>query len=222
MRLLVAEDDRGLRSVLTRGLREQGYIVDAVSTGDEALDLVDHYEYAVAILDWRMPGRSGVEVIEILRQRKLAVAVLMLTARDTTDDRITGLDAGADDYLVKPFDLGELFARVRALLRRPPDGAGPRLRCGAVELDPARHQVEVAGQPRTLTPTEYAILELLLRRHPAVVTRRDIAEHVWSDELDPVGSNTIDVHLARLRAKLSDAGVRLVTVRGTGFRVAEA
>jgi DNA-binding response OmpR family regulator len=221
VRLLVAEDDRGLRSVLTRSLREQGYVVDAVDNGDDALALMGEYDYAAVVLDWRMPGLTGVEVIAAARRRDLAVPVLMLTARDAPNDRIAGLDAGADDYLVKPFDLGELFARVRALMRRPRNGASPLIRHGAIELDPAVREVRVGGHPLSLTATEFAILELLLRRAPSVVTRRAIAEHVWPDELDPVGSNTIDVHIARLRAKLSGADVRIVTVRGAGFRVTD-
>jgi DNA-binding response OmpR family regulator len=220
VRLLVAEDDRGLRSVLTRSLREQGYIVDAVDNGDDALALMVEYDYAAVVLDWRMPGLTGVEVIAAARKRDLAVPVLMLTARDASGDRIAGLDAGADDYLVKPFDLGELFARVRALMRRPRNGAAPLLRHGTIELDPSVREVRRAGDLVPLTATEFAILELLLRRAPTVVSRRAIAQHVWPDELDPVGSNTIDVHIARLRAKLGDADVRVVTVRGAGFRLA--
>jgi DNA-binding response OmpR family regulator len=221
VRLLVAEDDRGLRSVLARSLREQGYVVDAVDNGDDALALMGEYDYAAVVLDWRMPGMTGVEVIAKARQRELGVPVLMLTARDSANDRIAGLDAGADDYLVKPFDLGELFARVRALLRRPRNGVSPMIRHGGVELDPSVREVRSGGRPLSLTATEFAILELLLRRAPMVVSRRAIAEHVWPDELDPVGSNTIDVHIARLRAKLSDGDVRIVTVRGAGFRMAE-
>jgi DNA-binding response OmpR family regulator len=146
----------------------------------------------------------------------------MLTARDTLPDRIEGLDAGADDYLVKPFDFGELLARVRALQRRPRNVDGPVLTRGQLALDPVRHEVTVRGAPLSLTSTEYNILELLLRRSPAVVDRKAIAEHAWHDETQPLGSNAIDVQLSRLRAKLPTSGVRIVTVRGAGYRLEAA
>ncbi len=218
MRLLLAEDDQALRSVLVRGLSEEGYVVDAVANGEAALALARRHDYAAAILDWRMPILSGIDVVNALRRDKRPLPVLMLTARDTTADRVTGLDAGADDYLVKPFDIAELFARLRALLRRPPRTGDLVLTCGRLTYDVARHDVAVGETQLSLTATERGILELLLRRMPTTVTRRDIADHVWDDVLDPIGSNTIDVHMARLRAKLSGSGMRVVTVRGTGFR----
>jgi two-component system copper resistance phosphate regulon response regulator CusR len=146
----------------------------------------------------------------------------MLTARDAPKDRITGLDAGADDYLVKPFDFGELLARVRALQRRPRGVDAPVIVRGSLTIDPIRREASVADRPITLTPTEYNILELLMRRSPAVVDRKAIAEHAWRDETDPLGSNAIDVQLSRLRAKLPAAGVRIVTVRAAGYRLEEA
>ena len=145
----------------------------------------------------------------------------MLTARDTPPDRIQGLDAGADDYLVKPFDFGELLARVRALQRRPRGVDAPVIARGRLSRDPIRREVTVDDRPLGLTPTEYQILELLLRRSPAVVDRKAIAEHAWQDETDPLGSNAIDVQLSRLRAKLPGAGIRIVTVRGAGYRLDE-
>ena len=145
--------------------------------------------------------------------------MLMLTARDTTADRINGLDAGADDYLVKPFDFGELLARVRALQRRPRGVDAPVVTKGRLALDPVKREVAVDGRELRLTATEYLILELLMRRSPAVVDRKAIAEHAWADETDPLGSNAIDVQMSRLRAKLPDAGVRIVTVRGAGYRL---
>jgi DNA-binding response OmpR family regulator len=219
MRVLVAEDDAGLRSVLERGLRESGYVVDAVPDGAEALAYLRTYRYEVAILDWRMPRSSGLEVLQELRRRGSTVPVLMLTARDTPTDRVTGLDEGADDYLVKPFDFSELLARLRALQRRPAALAGPKLVVGDVTLDPATRVVHVGTAEPTLTATELAILELLMRRSPAVVDRRGIAVQVWDQEADAVGSNTIDVHMARLRAKLAAASVRIETVRGIGYRM---
>ncbi len=221
MRVLVAEDDPGLRSVLERGLREHGYVVDAVGDGRAALDHLRVYDYELAVLDWRMPVTSGLEVLEQLRRRGSSLPVLLLTARDTVEDRVTGLDAGADDYLVKPFAFPELLARLRALQRRPPSAVGPILRVGDVELDPASRTVRLGDQEPALTATELAILELLLRRSPAVVHRRTIALHVWDDEADAVGSNTIDVHMARLRAKLAGSRVHVQTVRGVGYRLTD-
>ncbi len=219
MRLLIAEDDDALRSVLVRGLEESGYVVDAVADGDDALAHLAVYEYDVAILDWRMPRRTGYDTVAAMRDRRDKTPVLMLTARDQPADRVAGLDRGADDYLVKPFDFGELLARLRALQRRPAAVAGPVLRCGDLEFDPASREVRVAARTVALTATELAILELLLRRSPAVATRRSIVLNVWPDEADAIGSNTIDVHLARLRAKIVGGGARIETVRGTGYRM---
>lgn len=219
MRVLVAEDERGIRELLVSGLEEQGYRVDAVERGDDAIEMLGYYEYDVAIVDWRMPGAEGPDVVRSLRRRGRPTAVLMLTARDATGDRIAGLDAGADDYLVKPFDFGELLARIRALQRRPRGVDAPAISRGDLVLDPVRRILSARGRALTLTPTEYAILELLVRRSPAVVDRKAIAEHAWQDETDPLGSNAIDVQMSRLRAKLPDAGVRIVTVRGAGYRL---
>ena len=222
MRILVAEDDPGLREVLVLGLGDQGYFVDAVDRGDDAIDMLRFYEYDVAIIDWRMPGAEGIDVVGWARNHERPTALLMLTARDAPPDRIRGLDAGADDYLVKPFDFGELLARVRALQRRPRGVGGPVIACGDVALDPTRREVAVRGRRLALTATEYSILELLMRRSPAVVDRRAIAESAWQDETDPLGSNAIDVQMSRLRAKLPSAGIRIVTVRGAGYRLEEA
>jgi DNA-binding response OmpR family regulator len=221
MRVLVAEDDAGLREVLTQGLEDAGYHVDAVERGDDAIEQLKFYDYDVVVLDWRMPGRSGLDVVEWTRQTRRPAAILMLTARDTPPDRILGLETGADDYLVKPFDFGELVARVRALQRRPRGIDGARIVRGGLSLDPARHEVMLGGRPLALTATEYSILELLMRRSPAVVSRKAIAEHAWQDETDPLGSNAIDVQLSRMRAKLTGADVRIVTVRGAGYRLHE-
>ena len=220
MRVLVAEDDPGLRDVIVLGLLDSGYQVDAVERGDDAIDQLTWYEYDVAIIDWRMPGADGIEVVAWARRHDRPTALLMLTARDAPADRIRGLDAGADDYLVKPFDFGELLARVRALQRRPRGVDAPVLRAGRLTLDPVTRVVSADGRELSLTGTEYRLLELLLRRSPAVVDRKAIAEHVWADETDPIGSNAIDVQLSRLRAKLPDAGVRIATVRGAGYRLA--
>ena len=221
MRILVAEDEPGLLDVLVRGLTESGYLVDAVDRGDDALQQLKFYDYDVAIVDWRMPGMAGVDVVAAARRLKRPTAIIMLTAMDRPPDRIAGLDAGADDYLVKPFDFGELLARVRAVQRRPRGVDEPVLARGRLRLDPARRDIELDGRPVPLTVTEFNILELLMRRHPAVVDRRLIAQHAWPDETDPLGSNAIDVAMSRLRAKIPDSGVRIATVRGTGYRLEE-
>ena len=219
MRVLVAEDDTGLCDVLARGLREHDYVVDAVRDGEDAVRYLRSYSYELVILDWRMPGMSGIDVVRWMRRHNQPAPVLMLTARDAHADRVTGLDEGADDYLVKPFDFAELLARMRALLRRPPAVQQPELVVGDLRFDPATREVRIGSHRPVLTATEFGILELLVRKSPAVVPRRSIAVNVWDDEADAMGSNTIDVHLARLRAKLAGGMVRIVTVRGVGYRL---
>ena len=222
MRVLVAEDDPGLRDVLVIGLEDQGYQVDAVERGDEAIDQLRWYEYDVAVIDWRMPGAEGIDVVAWARRNNRPTALIMLTARDAPPDRIRGLDSGADDYLVKPFDFGELLARIRALQRRPRGVDAPVITRGDLALDPLRRAVTVRDQPLALTATEYGILELLMRRAPAVVDRKSIAEHAWQDETEPMGSNAIDVQMSRLRAKIASARAQIVTVRGAGYRLEDA
>jgi DNA-binding response OmpR family regulator len=220
--VLVAEDDAGLRSVLERGLREKGYVVDAVPDGAAALRHLRTYDYDVAVLDWRMPEQTGLEVVAEARRSGDRTPFLMLTARDAAPDRVAGLNGGADDYLVKPFDFSELIARMHALQRRPPLAMDPVLECGDLRFDPATQEMTVADEPIALTATETALVELLVRRSPAVVTRRVIATQVWDDEADAVGSNTIDVHVGRVRAKLAGSRARIETVRGAGYRMVEA
>jgi DNA-binding response OmpR family regulator len=222
VRILVAEDDEALGAVLVRGLREHGYVVDLVPDGETAVAYLRFYQYGVAVIDWRMPKLSGLDLVSRLRATGSAVPVLMLTARDTPADRIAGLDAGADDYLVKPFDFGELLARLRALQRRPADARPPLFLLGKLSLDPATREVRCGGRQAELTGIELGILEILLRRSPGVADRRMIAQHVWDDEADAFGSNTISVHLARLRSKLIGGGVRIETVRGIGYRIVAA
>jgi two-component system, OmpR family, response regulator len=222
MRVLVAEDDEGLRAVLERGLRESGYAVDAVEDGELALRYLDTYEYEVAILDWRMPKVSGLEVIQRLRRRGSALPILMLTARDTARDRVTGLDEGADDYLVKPFDFAELLARVRALQRRGEAVQSRVIKVANLALDSVTRQVSIGSVEPRLTATELSLLEILLQRSPAIVSRRSIALAVWNEEADALGSNTLDVHLARLRAKIASSGVKIEAVRAIGYRMVPA
>ena len=219
MRVLIAEDDAGLRDALARGLREQGYVVDAVPDGQAASRYLRSYEYELAVIDWRMPGLTGLELVQWMRRRRMPTATLMLTARDAPADRVTGLDAGADDYLIKPFDIGELLARMRALQRRPSAVQQPQLVVGDLVFEPATRTVRVGAQIPDLTVTEFGILEMLVRRSPAVVARRSIAVQVWDNEADAMGSNTIDVHLARLRSKLAGGAVAIETVRGIGYRI---
>ena len=221
MRVLVAEDDAALRSVLERGLKENGYVVDAVADGAAALRHLRTYDYDVAVLDWRMPERTGMEVVTEARSLGNRTPILMLTARDAPADRVAGLNRGADDYLVKPFDFSELLARIHALQRRPPLALDPVLECADLRFDPATRELTVAGQPVGLTAIETSLVELLLRRSPNVLTRRTIATQVWDDEADAVGSNTIDVHLGRVRSKLATSRAHIETVRGTGYRMVE-
>jgi two-component system OmpR family response regulator len=222
MRVLVAEDDEGLRAVLERGLRESGYAVDAVEDGELALRYLDTYEYEVAIVDWRMPKVSGLEVIQRLRRRGSALPVLMLTARDTARDRVTGLDEGADDYLVKPFHFAELLARVRALQRRGEAVQSRVIKVANLALDSVTRQVSIGSVQPRLTATELSLLEILLQRSPAIVSRRSIALAVWNEEADALGSNTLDVHLARLRAKIASSGAKIEAVRAIGYRMVPA
>ncbi|MHB1986867.1 MAG: response regulator transcription factor [Acidimicrobiales bacterium] len=219
MRVLLAEDDKALRSVIARGLGEAGYIVDAVANGEDALSFLDTYDYELAVVDWRMPKMTGIELVVELRRRQSFLPVLMLTARDLPGDRIEGLDAGADDYLVKPFDFGELLARLRALRRRSQPVRAGTIERGDLSIDLATLEVTVAGVPVVLTRTELRILELLVGRSPHVVTRSSIAVHAWQNEADAVGSNTIDVHVGHLRSKLGASSLRIETIRGSGYRV---
>jgi len=224
MRLLLAEDDRAVLNILTRGLEEEGYVLDAVERGDDALHMLRLYDYSAAILDWRMPGLAGDEVVRQARKLKITTPMLMLTARDTIDDKVSGLDSGADDYLVKPVVFEELLARLRALLRRPREGGSPLLEIANLTLDPAARAASAGDTQVKLTAREFAILEVLMRRSPAVVDRASIGRHAWRDETDAIGSNTIDVHVGHLRRKLAEAGaeVSLVTVRGSGHRLVKA
>jgi len=217
--VLVAEDDEGLRSVLERGLKENGYAVDTACDGEQALRYLDTYDYEVAILDWRMPKVTGLEVIQRLRRRGSALPILMLTARDTATDRVTGLDQGADDYLVKPFDFAELVARVRALQRRGEAVQSLTITVADLTLDTVTREVTVGTEQPRLTAIELGLLEILVQRSPTVVSRRAIALAVWNEEADALGSNTLDVHLARLRAKIATSGAKIEAVRALGYRI---
>ena len=220
MRILVAEDDPGLRDVIVLGLADSGYHVDAVDRGDDAIDQLKFYEYDVAILDWRMPGREGIEVVEWARRNRRPTAILMLTARDTVTDRVTGLDAGADDYLVKPFSLGELAARLRALGRRGRAGEqADVLEAGPLQLDAGAREVRVDGNLVELTGTEFALLEYLMRNPGQVLSRDQLREEVWGAGFEPA-SNVVDIYVHYVRRKLTAAGMQkdpIRTVRGLGY-----
>lgn len=214
MRLLLAEDDRALGRALADGLRHLGHAVDWVEDGVHALHAFESAPYAAAILDWNLPRMTGVEVVRALRRRGDATPVLLLTARDDLDDRVTGLDCGADDYVVKPVHLDELAARVRALLRRSGGDAAPVQRIGNLELDPSTRSARLGGSPLELSPREYALLESLAARPGRALSRTQLEEAVygWGEE---VASNAIEVHVHHLRRKLGPGWVR--TLRGVGY-----
>ena len=220
MRFLVVEDDDKLARAVVRGLRHEGYAVDRAADGGAALTQAAIYDYDAVILDVMLPGRNGFEVCRTLRERGCWAPVLMLTARRSVDDRIRGLDAGADDYLAKPFDFGELLARLRALLRRAPAERPAQLSVGDLVVDPATRGVSRAGVPVQLTAREFAVLEYLVRRAGQVVTRTDLLEHVW-DENYQGSTNVVDVYVGYLRKKLEQPFGRALieTVRGVGFRI---
>jgi two-component system OmpR family response regulator len=219
MRLLLVEDNPKLVRSISRGLRAEGYAVDVATDGEAALIHAGVWEYDGVILDLMLPIRDGFDVCRSLRQRESWVPILMLTARDGVDDRITGLDAGADDYLAKPFDFGEFLARVRALVRRAPQERATRIVRGDLVLDPATREVLRGAAAIELTPREFAVLEYLARRAPQVVSRTELLEHVWDANFDG-STNVVDVHVGRLRHKLhrpSDRDSVIQTVRGVGF-----
>jgi two-component system copper resistance phosphate regulon response regulator CusR len=220
VRILLVEDEPPAALVLAKGLREQAYAVDVASDGEAALFQVGTTDYDAVILDVMLPLKSGLAVCRGIRDGGSPVPILMLTARDTVESRIAGLDCGADDYLVKPYDFGELLARLRALIRRGKQPIVPeQLTAGPVTLDTRSHRVSVRNRDVSLTAKEYALLEFLVRRAGAVVSRGDIAEHVWDEHYDPL-SNIVDVYVQRLRRKLDrPGGVSFIrTRRGEGYQ----
>ena len=216
MRLLVVEDDVKLAAAVGRGLRHAGYAVDVVPDGDEALHNAFVWDYDAIVLDLMLPGRDGLEVCRALRERGNWAPVLVLTARGAVGDRIRGLDMGADDYLGKPFDFGELLARLRALLRRAPDERPAVLDVGDLRLDPASHEVSRAGRRVALTAREFSVLEYLARHPGEVITRARLLDHVWDANFEG-STNIVDQYVGSLRRKL---GAQLIhTVRGAGFKL---
>jgi DNA-binding response OmpR family regulator len=220
MRILLVEDERSAARMIAKGLREHGHAVDVVGDGGSAVQQAAAVAYDVLVLDVLLPMKSGLDLCRELRSRGDAVPVLMLTARDAVDDRILGLDAGADDYLTKPFHFGELLARVRALTRRRALPLLPeRLECGRLALNTLTQEAWVDGRQLELTAREYALLEYLCRKEGVVISREEIAEHVWDNRYDPC-SNVIDVYIQRLRRKLDRGEQSFIrTRRGAGYQL---
>ena len=221
MRVLIVEDEKKFSLYLKRGLEENGYAVDLAYDGQEALDWAESVSFDLIVLDILLPKIDGLVVCKRLRERGKSTPILMLTALDTVDDRVEGLDAGADDYLIKPFATKELLARMRALIRRMPDQhRDTRLSLADLEMDPVSYRVSRAGRSVNLTPKEYAVLECLFRANGRVVTRTMIAEHVWNYE-EFKHSNVVDVYIRNLRRKIdTNQSLKLLhTIRGAGYRL---
>ncbi len=222
MRLLVVEDDKKVAGFLERGLKEENYAVDVCRNGEEALYLAQVNPYDAVILDVMLPGKDGFTVCRNLRENGILTPVIMLTAKDTLEDKITGLTEGADDYLTKPFSFEELLARIRAMLRRSQDYKTKALRVADLELDPLRRLVTRAGRKIALTGKEYALLEYLMRNQGRVLSQTMIIEHVWDMNYEGAG-NVVNVYINRLRGKIDrEAPVKLIkTLRGHGFSIDE-
>jgi DNA-binding response OmpR family regulator len=220
MRILVVDDDRRLCSVIRRGLLEETYAVDVAYDGEEGEYMGEVNPYDLIILDIMMPKKDGIEMCKELRSKRINTPILMLTAKDAVDDRVRGLDAGADDYMVKPFSFNELLARVRALLRREAITKSPEIKLGELVLNTLTREVKRGDRTIKLTTKEYVILEYFMRHPNAVVTRTMLEEHAWDYDFDSL-SNLIDVYIRRLRSKLDDNDKESVlqTVRGAGYRL---
>jgi DNA-binding response OmpR family regulator len=220
MRVLLVEDDARLADSVAAYLRRDGFSVDVAASGAAALRQAGVEPFDVMVLDLRLPDIDGLEVCRRLRARGFTTPVLMATARDSVSDRVVGLDSGADDYIVKPYALEELVARIRALLRRPRDVIPVTLSVGALELDTATRRARVGGRDIELTTKEYAVLEVFLRHPDEVLSRERISAHAWDENYDPL-SNVVDVYVMRLRKKLEIDGsaTTIATVRGAGYRL---
>ena len=223
MRLLVVEDERKTAAYLQKGLRETGFVVDVAADGEDGLHLAATGEYDLLVLDVMLPGRDGWELLSELRRQGKQTPALFLTARDAVDDRVKGLELGADDYLVKPFAFSELLARVRSVLRRGPARQSDVVAVGDLEVDVSKHRATRGGQRLQLTPKEFALLWLLVRRRGEVLSRTYIAEQVWDMNFSS-DTNVLDVHVRRLRAKVDDRfPTKLIrTVRGVGYVLDDA
>jgi DNA-binding response OmpR family regulator len=220
MRILIVEDEKKLARALKESLEHEGFCVDVAHTGEEGFFQVNERHFDLIILDIMLPGRDGIDVLSTLRRRDLQTPAIILTAKDTVEDRVLGLDSGADDYLVKPFAVAELLARVRALLRRRRDETATTLKANDLEMNLITRDVSRAGQPLDLTAKEFELLEYLLRRQGTVVTREMLARDVWKVSARAVPlDNVIDVHMARLRKKIDQGFAFSIvqTIRGVGF-----
>jgi DNA-binding response OmpR family regulator len=220
MRLFVVEDERRLAGIIKRGLIEEGYAVDVAYDGEDAQYMADTTSYDLIILDIMLPKKDGVTLCQELRMKRVNIPILMLTAKDTIEDRVRGLDSGADDYMVKPFAFSELIARVRALLRRDAFSKTPTIQVGDLTMDTLTREVQRGQREIELTTKEYSILEYFMRHPNMVITRTMMEENVWNYEFDGI-SNIIDVYIRRLRRKLNDEGEDslIQTVRGAGYRL---
>lgn len=220
MRVLIVEDERRLSGIIKRGLLEEGYAVDSAYDGEEGQYFAESVSYDVMILDVMLPRKDGLEVCRDLRQKKMNMPILMLTARDSVEDRVRGLDAGADDYLVKPFAFNELLARIRALLRREGSSKSARFQVGDLVMDTLTREVWRGQRSIELTSKEYAILEYFMRHPNMVISRTMIEEHAWNYEFSGM-SNIIDVYVRRLRRHIDekDQASLIQTVRGAGYRL---
>lgn len=217
MRILVVEDEVKIAKSLEKGLQAEGYVVDVAFDGDTAETLADANGYDLVLLDWMIPGRhDGPGLVQRWRSQKQQAPILMLTARTAIGDRVTGLDAGADDYLPKPFSFDELLARVRALLRRPKEHTGAVLESAGLQLDTVAKTVAAYGQPVHLTTKEFKLLEYLMTHKGEVLSKDQLLDHVWADE-DRVQHNTVETFVANLRKKIGEAAIQ--TVRGYGYKV---
>ncbi len=217
MKILVVEDNQKFARFLVRALSEEGYVVDLVGDGEAAVQQAQSIDYDLMILDWMLPEMDGLSVCRAVRAKGLRLPILMLTARADISERITGLDAGADDYVPKPFDLGELFARMRALVRRSGQSDGV-IRLGPIVVDQRNRKVTVDGRKLDFTPREYALLTYLARESGRVVPRTELLAKVWELNFDP-GSNVVEVHIKNVRDKLGDHASMIETVRGVGYRM---
>jgi heavy metal response regulator len=222
MRLLVVEDEKKMLAFLKQGLEEQRYAVDVADNGEDGLHWALSFPYDVIVLDIMLPGMDGMEVCRNLRNQRVITPVLMLTARDTIDDRVTGLDCGADDYLIKPFAFRELLARIRALSRRDSAHKSTTLTIGDLTLDTVTHNARRGDKPIELTTKEYGLLEFLMLHPNQVLSRTVIAEHLWNYDYSPE-SNVVDVYIRYLRRKIDDGyeDKYIRTIRGTGYQLAD-
>jgi two-component system OmpR family response regulator len=223
MRILVVEDEKKIATFVQHGLKECGFVVDVVYRGDEALDIILDHHFDAVVLDIMLPGRDGLSILRVLRERAISVPVLILTARGEISEKVEGLNLGADDYLAKPFSIDELAARVRALIRRYSGETLLRYRVNDLTLDLATRAVRRGNRRIDLTAREFSVLECLMRSPGRVFTRTQLCQHVWEYHFDPE-SNLVDVYIQRLRRKVDDGEpIKLIqTVRGAGYRIGDA